>query len=198
MGSYDILERTVALEGGWSDHPADPGGPTAFGVTAWTLAEHRGIPRPPKNKPAEVKAFFDRMRPIVAALTLEEAKQILYERYVKKPGIDKIEPFELAQQVADISVNSGPRRAILMLQETLQKAGQAVAADGRLGPQTLGAIKAITDLEDGAELLMDALAIERANFYVSLGKKVFIRGWLRRAAVFAATAKTRQLILEMA
>ena len=38
---HDIAREIVAREGGWSDHPADPGGPTNHGVTLATLRRLR-------------------------------------------------------------------------------------------------------------------------------------------------------------
>jgi len=37
---YDLIER----EGGFSNHPADKGGPTKYGITQQTLSEWRGVP----------------------------------------------------------------------------------------------------------------------------------------------------------
>ena len=50
-----------------------------------------------------------------------------------------------------------------------------VKQDGAVGPQTLAAVAAL-DPEEIVERLCD----ERARFYRSLNKEMFIKGWLRR------------------
>ena len=50
-----------------------------------------------------------------------------------------------------------------------------VKQDGAVGPMTLAAVAAL-DPEEIVERLHD----ERARFYRSLNKEMFIKGWLRR------------------
>lgn len=192
------FERTMEWEGGFSDHPADTGGPTAFGVTCWAWARHNKIEAPPAPKGPkdlgreDIQEFFAKMRPIMAKLTKAEAMEFLWREYVVKPGIDKLHP-EIAPQVADMSVNMGPRRAIRLLQEVLVESGLPVDVDGRLGPQTRGATDLVVETV-GAGLLNDAIAIKRAEFYRSLGQREFMHGWLRRAAAFAASHRAKETI----
>lgn len=86
---------TKAWEGGWSNHPADPGGKTMYGVTeavyhAW-LRQH--------GKP---------LRP-VRQITLAEAEQIYFEQYwVPSGGPTLAAGVDLATY--DASVNSGVSR----------------------------------------------------------------------------------------
>lgn len=199
---WQLFDRTMEFEGGFSDHPQDLGGPTAFGVTCWAWAKHIGKPLPPPPRKLEdlykpeVRAFFDEMRPIMARVTKGEAKAFLFQHYVEKPKISTVEPVSIAAHVADISVNSGPKRAVRMLQDVLVDSGMELAVDGVIGPQTRAAVKMVCEVA-GEDLLNDALALERAKFFVSLRQPSFIRGWLRRAAGFAASQRAKNEILEM-
>lgn len=196
------FERTMEWEGGFSDHPSDTGGPTAFGVTCWAWARHLKIKTPPAPKGPDdlkrpdIQEFFARMRPIMASLTKQEATEFLWREYVVKPGIDKLHA-EIAPQVADMSVNMGPRRAVRLLQETLVESGLPVDIDGRIGPQTRSAVELVVETV-GSGLLNDAIAIKRAEFYRSLGQREFLHGWLRRAAAFAASQRAKETIRGLA
>lgn len=192
------FDKTLTWEGGFSDHPEDTGGPTAFGVTCWAWAKHLGRPTPPLPKGpedlrrADIRDFFASMRPIMATLTKEEAREFLWKQYVVNPRIDTLHE-AIAPQVADMSVNSGPRRAIRLLQQVIVESGLPVDVDGRIGPQTRSAVDLLIETV-GADLLNDAVAIARAEYYRSLGRGVFLRGWLRRAASFAASPRAKATI----
>lgn len=155
------FDRCVAIvlrhEGGYSDHPNDPGGPTNMGITLKTLRDWRGG----DVTPADVRA-----------LTREEAIEIyraLYWNAVRgedlPPGVD------LA--VFDFAVNSGPRRAVRTLQRLLR-----VRVDGGVGPETLAACRKA----DREALIRDYCAA-RLEFLQSLPSfQTFGRGWARRIA----------------
>lgn len=100
MSAYSVFLRchaiTAAWEGGWSNHPADPGGKTMYGITeavwlAWNKA--KGILKP---KP-------------VREITRSEAEEIYYKNYWLAAGCDKLRPgVDLCTY--DSSVNSGVSR----------------------------------------------------------------------------------------
>ena len=138
------FERLLKHEGGWSDHAADRGGKTNLGITIGTL---RSI------KP-------DATEQDLRNLTKDEAKAIYRKNYYEGPGIDKL-PENIREQVFDIAVNSGPSRAMKMVNEVASK----------------------------GELTNDALADRRQSFYNSLvsnnpSQKAFIKGWTNRANSF--------------
>lgn len=114
------LNFTAREEGGWSDHPADPGGATNHGITIGTLAAWRGKP--------VTKAD-------VRALTTDEARAIYRANYWNAVRGDDL-PAGLDLAMFDWAVNAGPGRAVRGLQRIL-----GVSADGAIGPVTLGAIK---------------------------------------------------------
>jgi lysozyme family protein len=89
---------TLRHEGGWSDHPKDPGGATNLGVTIGTLSAWLGRPA----TKAEVRA-----------LTPDTVKPIYRRNYWDAIGADRMEPgFDFA--CYDLAVNSGPARALRM------------------------------------------------------------------------------------
>jgi lysozyme family protein len=112
------LAHVLKHEGGYVNHPADPGGATNLGITAATLARARGHP---------VSAAD------VAALTRAEAAAI-YRRFFWNSARGDDLPAGLDHAVFDLAVNSGPGRAARLLQRVL-----AVAEDGVIGPATLAA-----------------------------------------------------------
>lgn len=140
-------------EGDFSDHAADPGGKTRFGVTEAVAREfgYRGDMR---------------------ELPMELAQKIYLEKYWKPIRADDLPP-GIRYAVFDAAVNSGPAQATKWLQRAL-----GVDADGVIGPQTLTAAYA----QDGNALRMRMLA-QRLRFMTGLANwPAFSRGWARRIA----------------
>jgi len=167
-----ILDDVLRREGGFVDRPDDPGGATNFGITAATLERWRGRPV---------------SREEVATLDLAEAREILAADYVRRPGIDRFSP-ALQPFLVDAAVHRGPARAIRFLQGVLAAVGEdGLAADGIVGPLTLGAAE---EAERRLGVwLMAALADERRRFLFLITRRrptlgVFLRGWLARANEF--------------
>ena len=151
------LAHVLKHEGGYVNHPADPGGATNLGITAATLARARGHP---------VSAAD------VAALTRAEAAAI-YRRFFWNPARGDELPAGLDHAVFDLAVNSGPGRAARLLQRVL-----AVAEDGVIGPATLAAAQRAE-----ARQTIRALQRERLAFLKRLSTwPAFGRGWQARVA----------------
>lgn len=164
-GRFDrCLALVLAHEGGFVDHPRDPGGATNLGITRAVLAEWRG---------AEVTADD------VRALTEAEAREIYLARYWNVIRGDQLPPgLDLA--VFDFAVNSGPRRAARALQRVLN-----VEQDGVIGRVTLSAARAA----DRAEAI-DALCELRLAFLRGLDTwSTFGRGWQRRVEAVRSAAQ---------
>ncbi len=159
MTGSSSFDSAVALvlrhEGGFVHHPRDPGGATNFGITRETLSRVRG-------RPASVED--------VRRLTKEEAASIYRSLYWKAVRADELPPgLDLA--LFDLAVNSGPKRAVTMLQTIL-----GVKADGSIGPMTLKA----ANRPDPAETVR-LLTRARLGFLSRLATwSVFGRGWRRR------------------
>jgi lysozyme family protein len=155
----------LAQEGGYANHPADPGGATKFGITQATLAAARG-------RPVSVED--------VKALTRVEAAAIYRRAYWDAMRADDL-PAGLDLAVFDLAVNSGPPRAARLLQAVL-----GVPVDGIIGPVTLAAARAANPA-DAIRTLIRA----RLGFLARLGLwPVFGRGWRRRVLATEAAALT--------
>lgn len=148
--AFDIL---LKHEGGFSDHAADPGGKTRFGITEAVAREvgYRGDMR---------------------ELPMDLAKRIYKDRYWDAVRAEEL-PEAVRYAVFDAAVNSGPRQAALWLQRAV-----GVKDDGIIGPKTLAAVRAA----DPERLLRQMLA-QRLRFMAGLPNwPAFGRGWARRIA----------------
>ncbi|MEQ8406036.1 MAG: glycosyl hydrolase 108 family protein [Oceanicaulis sp.] len=156
MADFDrAMEAVVKWEGGFVNHPDDPGGATNLGITRNTLSGWRG-------RPVSVEEVRD--------LTYEEAKAIYRTLYWDVCRCGEME-WPAALMVFDASVNHGVRQAARFLQRAV-----GVTADGIIGPITLGAVQAVD-----AKTVAEAVAARRMAFYGELATfGVFGFGWARR------------------
>lgn len=168
--SFDTaLQFVLGFEGGFSDHPRDPGGRTNLGVTQRTLDAARRA-HPGWNLPVDV-----------ANLRKPQAASIYREEYWDAVKGDFLPP-GVALLVFDAAVNQGPARARRWLQEAA-----GASPDGIIGPKTLEAVD-----ESSSLALIREIASLRAMAYFATGNmRTFGRGWMRRlmaAVVEAARA----------
>jgi len=153
--SWDrIFEWIIKHEGGFVDHPDDPGGMTNLGVTRKVWADW--IKR-------------DATEADMRSLTKDDVKPLYKKWYFDKVRGDDL-PAGVDWCVVDVAVNSGPSRAAKMLQKCV-----AAKQDGAIGPMTL---KAVAD--ENSEKLVGQMHEVRQKFYDDLGKPMFIKGWTRR------------------
>jgi lysozyme family protein len=151
------VERVLRHEGGRADDPADPGGPTRFGIS------RRSYPGVDLER-----------------LTRERAIAIYFDDFWRRFGYDRLaEP--IGAKMLDLAVNVGPRPAARLLQRALRAAGERVSEDGVLGPLTVAAAA-----RADRQALLAALRSEAAGHYRLLasanrGLAKFLRGWLNRA-----------------
>lgn len=165
------LKQTLKHEGGYVDHPSDPGGATNLGITRKTLARWRKVTPWWKLPKAEVKA-----------LGVPEAGRIYEASYWRRVAGGKL-PAGLDLALFDFAVNSGPDRAVKALQRQLR-----VSADGWIGPLTLDALKLRIGVA-GVAGLVTALCDGRMGFLQRLATfAIFSRGWSRRVADIRAAA----------
>lgn len=153
MNFDESFTTLLGHEGGYSNHPSDPGGETMWGVTARVARAH-GYMGPMKDMPVEV------------------AKNIYYKLYWTPVKADEL-PSVLRYAVFDAAVNSGPLQAAKWLQRAV-----AVDDDGKIGPATLAAVKAKDPYQVKAAMLA-----ERLTFMTNLPTwSAFGKGWARRIA----------------
>lgn len=114
MNNFDrAFEELIGHEGGYSNHPKDPGKETMWGVTA-AVARENGYHGPMIEMP------------------IGTAKAIYAKRYWQS-NYDKL-PYSVAFQVFDGAVNSGGGQAARWIQRAC-----GVADDGDFGPLSLAA-----------------------------------------------------------
>lgn len=157
------MRQCLKHEGGYVDHPKDPGGATNLGITQATLADWR---RRPVTK-AEVKN-----------LTVAEAIDIYHQKYAGVIKYDQL-PSGLDHVTLDPAINSGPSRGAKWLQGAL-----GVKADGKIGNSTLAKARSA----NVPQVIRKACAI-RMGFL--RGLKIwgtFGKGWSRRVAEVEAFA----------
>ena len=145
------LRMMFGSEGGYSNRKSDAGGPTKFGITHKTLAAHLGKPSVSAER--------------VQAMSLAEAETIYRKSYWTQSGGDVL-PKGLDYAAFDFGVNSGPHRAVKVLQKVL-----GVAGDGWLGEKALAAI---AEYENGLERLIADYCAARMKFLRGLGGH---QGW---------------------
>lgn len=119
------LALVLKHEGGYVNHPSDPGGHTNKGVT---LANYRRYVKP-GGTVADLKAISD-----------QEVATVYRRFYWDAVKGDDL-PAGVDYAVFDFAVNSGPRRSAEFLQRTL-----GAAQDGKIGPKTLAAARAAKPL----------------------------------------------------
>lgn len=151
------LKEVLKQEGGWSDHPSDPGGATMKGVT---LATFRSFVNP-KGTKSDLKKITDAQ----------------LETVYRRQYWDKVHGAELTDgvdfAVFDYAVNSGPVRAVKDLQKVV-----GVSQDGKVGPKTIAGIKAM-----GARNVINKLCDVRLAFLKRLKTwPTFGKGWSRRVS----------------
>lgn len=151
------LRHVLMHEGGYVNHPSDPGGITNLGVTkaAWeAYVGHAVTEQDMRN------------------LTPEVVEPFYKERYWDVCRCDELQS-GLDYLIFDIAVNSGTGRAAKFLQAEL-----GVAVDGAIGNGTMAAYR----LRSGDTVqLINNIAERRQKFWESLKTfSVFGKGWTRR------------------
>jgi lysozyme family protein len=151
------LALMLAHEGGYVDHPKDPGGRTNHGVTQRVWEEWVGHEVDEKQ---------------MRALTHEMVAPLYKRKYWDAVRADDLVA-GVDYCVFDVAVNSGPGRAIKFLQSCV-----GVTADGGFGPATLAAVK---EAEKDPARLIEMYCAKRLEFLQSLKTfETFGKGWSRR------------------
>lgn len=162
------LKALLRHEGGYVDHPRDPGGATNLGITLGTAKAWR----------LDIDGDGDVDKTDVRLLTPETAAPVYRAGYWLACKCDRLEP-GVDYMVMDLAVNSGTGRAKRYLQ-----VAAGVTVDGQIGPVTLAAAAKVGQVQ-----MIERLAGRREAFYRSLGTfPTFGKGWLRRLAEVKAKA----------
>ena len=151
------LDALLKHEGGFVNHPKDPGGITNLGVT---------------KKVWESFVGHEVDEQTMRSLTPSVVAPLYKQRYWDTVKADDL-PSGLDLCVFDCAVNSGVGRAAKLLQQAV-----GVKDDGQIGPATLKAVNAFP-VKD----LIEKFSDKRQQFLESLPTfDTFGKGWTRRVA----------------
>lgn len=164
-----IVVGVFAVEQGYSNNPADPGGETNHGITV-AVARQDGYTGPMRDLPKE------------------RAESIYIRNYVAGPGFEPVIAASPAvgQKLVDAGVNAGTSRASRWFQVALNhlsRGGQdyaQVTVDAKVGPQSMAAYRALERKRGrikACELVLKLVDAQQATHYMSLNKPMFIVGW---------------------
>lgn len=169
-----IIAAVFGIEGGYVNHPSDPGGATNHGISERVARDH---------------GYRGDMR----ELTRDQAAAIYHTDYIVKPGfapLIEISP-AVAEEVIDSAVNTGPANPSRWLQISLNALNRRgrdyanIAVDGRVGPATLSAYRSLQRVRGAAqacELAVKLLDAQQASYYLRLAAddsryEDFMAGW---------------------
>lgn len=174
--SFDAaFVRTVGLEGGYANNPADSGGETNWGITIAVARAH---------------GYQGAMR----AMSIDEAKAIYQDAYWNLIHLDRVDRVSasIAAEMFDTAVNCGVSIPGPFLQRALNVFNRGgkdypdMPADGLIGTITLTALAAYLKLRgaDGEKVLLTALNAQQAVRYCTIAEAVpkdeeFVFGWLK-------------------
>lgn len=149
------LEWVLKHEGGFVNHPSDPGGATNYGITQRVYNDYL--------------AASGKKSQSVAAITRREVEAIYRVKYWLAIRGDEL-PVGWDYAIFDFGINSGPKRAIRYAQQVV-----GVEVDGVIGPGTINALRA------APREALDTYLNERLGFLKALPHwNAFGKGWERR------------------
>jgi lysozyme family protein len=169
-----LIDEVIKREGDYSNHPADRGGPTRFGVT---------------EQVARANGFTGDMR----VFPRDRAVAIYRATYWTRPSYDQVAALAplVAAELFDTGINMGVGVASGFLQRALNVLNRGatdypdVVADGQIGPVTLLALRAFIAKRGtaGERVLVKAIDALQGERYIALAEsrpanEVFVYGWL--------------------
>lgn len=156
MANYpELFEKCIEVilrhEGGYVNHPADPGGETNMGIA---------------------KKFYPDLD--IKNLTREEAIEIYYHDYWQRLNLTGIRSRSAVLEIFDMGVNAGLRTAVKLAQKLT-----GAFADGVIGEETVEKINSFpADFTELYKARRKIHYIELARRKPVLS--VFLKGWLNR------------------
>lgn len=164
------LKRTLVYEGGYSNHPSDPGGVTLEGVTQRVYDGYRDRKVQPR-------------RPLTRSMLgtqdwIHERNEIYRVQYWDRVRGDEL-PIGVDAVVFDGAVNSGAPQSVKWLQRALINQGAAISVDGLLGETTMAAVEYSPD----NAVLVKEICGRRLAYLKSLRTwGTFGKGWSTRVS----------------
>jgi lysozyme family protein len=174
MASFDhSISLIFKIEGGYSNHPKDNGGPTNYGITQSALNVYNKFHT--QKDPATL---------LVKDLSAFEAREI-YKILCWDPlRLDEIENQKLAHILFDQSVNQGGQVAVKRMQlcyNFVSRGTEPLSNDGIIGPKTLWAFNQTAHQNKLAMEFLKASQIFYCNIIkVQPNQIAFLNGWMNR------------------
>lgn len=160
------VAKVLKHEGGFVDHPADPGGATNRGIIFSLFKQYA------------LALGLEKTKDALKTLTEDQAKFIYREHFWRPMQGDKIQDQQVAEIVFDAYVNMGGR-ALKLFQKTV-----GVTADGDIGPHTLEILH-----QQNQQTVFENFKEVRKTYYQDLVKRKpplnkFLKGWMNRINSF--------------
>lgn len=168
---YYAVGHTLEAEGVFSNHEADPGGKTKYGVTErmWgAYWEDQGYELPVKK---------------IEALSVIDATEFYKHVFWEALQLDRIPDKHIAAEIFDSAVNMGAGDAVRFLQGAINYLRlpdwEPIKVDGIIGPVTRGRIRAL--IAGGYRVpLLIAMNGEQYIHYKEQDNQYMSRGWTKR------------------
>lgn len=192
VGVVAILSSIFALEGGYVNDPADPGGETNHGITIAVARKHgyigkmRDLPRWCPDALNAMIADAEAGRPV--RMIKPCADTILFIDYLKRPKLLPLVAIDaaVAEEVADTATNMGPARPARFFQRAVNNiCGTRIKVDGQIGPATAAAWAQCREQlgRPACVLMLDDLDRQQRAEYdrlvrINPGLRRFYRGWI--------------------
>lgn len=165
-----MISAVIAVEGGYVNNPADPGGETNMGITK-KVAVQNGYHGPMRTLPRSV------------------AQSIYYDKYLVANGYAPLIELDAAvtEELFDTTVNMGPARPSRWFQESLNSlCGSGLVPDGRVGPATVSAFAKCQSAMGATRMctsMLDSLDGKQRDEYGRLVRvnpklRIFYKGWI--------------------
>lgn len=174
MDVEKLIDEVIAREGGYSNHPADRGGPTNFGIT---------------EQVARAYGYRNDMR----ALPRASAVAIYKAKYWTEPGFDQIAALcpAIGHEMFDTGINMGVGTAATFLQRALNALNRSATdypdlkIDGAFGRVSRAALSGYVAKRGalGGEVLRKAIDALQGARYLEIAEKnptqeAFVYGWI--------------------
>lgn len=178
--AFDIAHEHVAKwEGGYFNHPNDPGGVTNYGISLMFL-KSLGLVEGDIDGDGDIDADD------VKAITKENARTIFRKHFWDIPHAERLPPL-IAIAYYDFAVNAGTGRAAIVLQQAINELIPSSIAKyaANLGPLTQKFCNELSEDDNGFLLALMYIG-KRIGWYRRLAvakprSAVFLKGWLNRS-----------------
>ena len=164
----------LKAEGGLTEDKYDTGGITNWGVSLAFAKDTKDLNLFDKDFDGDIDRYD------IQKLTIEDATEAFKKYMWDKFNLDNEPSNKVALTIFDIAVNHGNANAGMMIQRALNRMGNNLVIDKKVGPKTLTALHAA----DPDEFCDEILKV-RENFYYKIvenrpNQRCFLKGWLNR------------------